>query len=340
MKERSKGFTLIELLVVIAIIAVLIALLLPAVQMAREAARRAQCTNNLKQIGLALHNYHDAHGMFPPGHINPGARQQRMFGGNVNTTGFVLLLPYVDQEQLYNAYNQHLPSSCSGWRSVPAGTANYCGMFGPAAYMANTTVTSRLLEVYTCPSDTPPELITYRPGTTHPYACARCRRSNYLFASALLSEYSAFYPRYNSRWYQGMFGNNGAAKVSQVVDGLSNTIAVGESVQRHASWHYGPFWAGGKHTAVYGRALPYWVASRPDQCWGHAKFFLPNAKCLYSWAQGRPYAWVFSSKHPGGVNFLLGDGSVRFIEETIDLKVWWWVNTIAGRNESLEDRSF
>ncbi len=339
MNQRSRAFTLIELLVVIAIIAVLIALLLPAVQMAREEAQRAQCTNNLKQIGLALHNYHDAHGMFPPGHINPGAMGYRLFGGNVNTTGFVLLLPYLDEEQLYNAYNQHLPSSCSGWLSVPAGTDNYCA-WGPAAYMANTTVTSRRLEVYTCPSDTPPELINYQPGTTDAYACAYCRRSNYLFAVASLSEYSNHYDVYNSRWYQGMFGNNGAARVSQVTDGLSNTIAVGESVQRHASWHYGPFWAGGKHTAVFGRAIYYWYNSRPDTCWGSAKYYLPNAKCLYPWAEGRPYAWVFSSKHPGGVNFLLGDGSVRFIEENIDLKVWWWVNTIAGVNEALEDRSF
>jgi len=342
MKRQKHGFTLIELLVVIAIIAVLIALLLPAVQMAREAARRAQCTNNLKQIGLALHNYHDAYQTFPPGHINPGASRFLSYGGNVNITAFVLLLPYLEQEQLFNAFNFSLPSSCSGWRSVPAGVANYCS-WGPGVYMANTTVTKERLDVYTCPSDREPELTTSRPGTLWPYSRAYARRSNYLLNFADYSEYSRPYHFYSSRWgwwRQGMFGVNGAARVSDVTDGLSTTFAAGESVQRHASWHYGPYWAAGVHTAVAGRIRRYWFNSRPDRCWGSARYFLPNAKCRYRWARGRPYAWVFSSRHPGGVNMLMGDGSVRFIQETIDIKTWWWLATIRGREESLDQGSY
>src|SRR5688572_18580233 len=113
--RRSAGFTLIELLVVIAIIAVLIALLLPAVQQAREAARRTQCKNNLKQIGLALHNYHDNYQLFPAAIIFPAYKSsanctadgQRF---NLNTTGWTMLLPFIDQAPLYNQYNSSMAS--------------------------------------------------------------------------------------------------------------------------------------------------------------------------------------------------------------------------------------
>ncbi|NOX55774.1 MAG: DUF1559 domain-containing protein, partial [Planctomycetes bacterium] len=115
-----RGFTLIELLVVIAIIAILIALLLPAVQQAREAARRTQCRNNLKQIGLALHNYHDVYGVFPPALINSGRQGDRNTNGPVlNATAWIMLLPYVDQAPLYEQYNSNLASNPScpsvGW---------------------------------------------------------------------------------------------------------------------------------------------------------------------------------------------------------------------------------
>src|SRR5229473_2794748 len=118
--RRRIGFTLIELLVVIAIIAVLVALLLPAVQQAREAARRSQCKNNLKQIGIALHNYHDTMNVFPPALISSGrcspttnAVECALYRPVLNTTGFVLLLPYLDQGPMYNAYNFNVASSVS-----------------------------------------------------------------------------------------------------------------------------------------------------------------------------------------------------------------------------------
>ena len=113
---RMLGFTLIELLVVIAIIAILVALLLPAVQQAREAARRAACKSNMRQIGLALHNYHQTFGRFCPGIINSGAANSRTttamkYNYNVNTTGWMLLLPYLDQTTLYNQWDPNFASS-------------------------------------------------------------------------------------------------------------------------------------------------------------------------------------------------------------------------------------
>src|SRR6516164_3435149 len=153
---RSRiGFTLIELLVVIAIIAVLVALLLPAVQQAREAARRSQCKNNLKQHGLALHNYHDTAGRFPAAIIGsgragstanaaPGCAQQA-----INTTGWVLLLPYLDQSPLYNVYNFSVPGSLSSPYGKPEAA-------GATNTNVNQPVFSTALPVVTCSSDTYP----------------------------------------------------------------------------------------------------------------------------------------------------------------------------------------
>src|SRR5690606_27248796 len=152
--RRRPGFTLIELLVVIAIIAILIALLLPAVQQAREAARRSQCKNNLKQMGLALHNYHDVAGQFPPALTHAGdvatwpAALNITF--NQSTTGFTLLLPYLDQAPLYNQYNFNEAS-------VPV-AANGLPLAGTGNWQANVPATSTILSVFLCPSDPAPLL--------------------------------------------------------------------------------------------------------------------------------------------------------------------------------------
>src|SRR5262249_40421609 len=149
-----RGFTLIELLVVIAIIAVLIALLLPAVQSAREAARRAQCVNNLKQIGLGMHNYESAQGSLPPG-----------IRGGIWGTWLVFVLPYVEQQSLYNAWN----SDGNNNTTAAAQGISYGSAF-------NITVTASRLNVYTCPSDVPQAPISRtdngitRSVTSHNYA--------------------------------------------------------------------------------------------------------------------------------------------------------------------------
>lgn len=191
--SRRAGFTLIELLVVIAIIGVLVALLLPAVQQAREAARRAQCKNNLKQVGLALHNYHDVANRFPPESIwaftpiGSTTKQPR------NYSWIVMLLPYVDQAPLYNSINFSLPI----WGQVDT---------------TGQTIVSRQLPVLTCPSD--PGLGSAPQGMGW---------TNYSGAEGY-----DWWPRGNDS-LGGMFTLNYSTMMSQIVDGTSNTIAVGET---------------------------------------------------------------------------------------------------------------
>src|SRR5262245_36851809 len=141
--SHHRGFTLIELLVVIAIIAVLIALLLPAVQAAREAARRVACVNNLKQIGLAIHNYHQINDVFPPGGF-PAYTPTANTGNNASPSAHARLLPFLEQQPLYNALNWNLP------------VINDPSPFTGYAPYANSTVTITRVAAFLCPSDTPP----------------------------------------------------------------------------------------------------------------------------------------------------------------------------------------
>ncbi|MBD3674736.1 MAG: DUF1559 domain-containing protein [Planctomycetaceae bacterium] len=295
--RRLRGFTLIELLVVIAIIAVLVALLLPAVQQAREAARRSSCKNNLKQIGLALHNYHDSHQMFPPALIGSGRYNNTSNNRHVlNTTGWVLLLPFIDQAPMYNQYDFNYPSSTSSPYGVPfaAGTPNSD---------INSDIVSQRVVIYECPSDdSGGQVVVSSPNSTSFYERNNARRSNYLFATGNYTDYSGPYAT-SSRTVRGAFGNDGAAKMRDLSDGTSMTIVVGESKQIHTSTSYGPYWGSGTHTCCHGYT--------PD------KRFHIN----YDWngdGSGRQYAWGFGSTHTGGAQFLMGDGAVRFISENTD----------------------
>ncbi|HET6424819.1 MAG TPA: DUF1559 domain-containing protein [Planctomycetaceae bacterium] len=315
MVRRRAGFTLIELLVVIAIIAILIALLLPAVQQAREAARRTQCRNNFKQVGLALHNYHDNFGMFPPalissGRCNTGATGECPTTRPVlNTTGFVLLLPYLDQGPMYNSYNFNVSSSMSSPYGRPQAGNVTTSTTNQAIYQTK-------LPAYGCPSD-PNGMAPYTNGAntaTNFYEANNVARSSMLFATGSYTDYDQSYQVLSSSVELGMFGNDGAARIAMVTDGLSNTIAVGESKQLgKTATAFGPYWGAGVHTCCHGYT--------PSVCYHvNAPYNYPPCTAG-SPATGTPklqYAWGFGSHHVGGGTFLMGDGSVRFVGDNVD----------------------
>jgi prepilin-type N-terminal cleavage/methylation domain-containing protein/prepilin-type processing-associated H-X9-DG protein len=345
---RHRGFTLIELLVVIAIIAVLIGLLLPAVQKVREAANRSQCSNNLKQMGLALHNYHDTHKRFPPAKINSGSSTlgtktasfyPRQPYKVYNHTGFVLLLPFIEQENLYKQYNLDYPSCNSSWEADL--TCADLAMGG--INEANANVVGSRVPIYECPSEGQP-----RPTVTDTtsnekcaaYARTNARRSSYLFVTANATDYTPSYPYWDNMRYVGPFGTNGAASFADIKDGTSNTLAIGESRQQHTSTSYGPYWGSGTHTAVHGYTP--WCDGTPANCpnpptpsrsYRAFNINYPYGRVIQGLTDYRAelqYAWGFGSWHPGGANFVMCDGSVKFLRDNIDYLTLQALSTIAN----------
>ena len=294
-----RGFTLIELLVVIAVIAILVSLLLPAVQQAREAARRTACLNNLKQIGLAMHNYESALGSFPSGYIyEPGPE------GNRSGYGWgALLLPYLDQAPVHDQIDFRAP------------------IYDPA----NAFVRTRHLPAFLCPTDTvspdgfvvmgegeatEPEITT---GETEAYAMASFAAC---FGPPDLDE--------TQEQRDGMFSRNSSTRPADVRDGLSQTLAVGER-------NNGPFRA----AAVHGVHFEYettWIGAvreitEASDDHGHMVLFQTGHTPNSSESDDRD----ISAPHRGFAQFLLGDGSVHTIAETIDLETYQALSTRAGR---------
>jgi prepilin-type N-terminal cleavage/methylation domain-containing protein len=334
--NRERGFTLIELLVVIAIIGVLIALLLPAVQNAREAARRSQCINNLKQLGIALHNYEGANGAYPPPKIYSGSctRSNGGTGWVLNTTGFTLLLGYLEQQPMWNAYNFQQASTGSAWQtSMVVGPPNTTLAGSP---VVNTTIVSTMLAAFVCPSDTFPTIENQLDTTT--YSRYAARRSNYLFSSGGYTDFDCTGPKpafQPVKTLQGAFFTDLSTAQRDLRDGTSNTVVAGESLQIKYDPSFGPYWGSGTHSAVHGRILPSVAPGAID--------FLPNAPAALTISPNPnplklPYAWVFSSKHPGGVHMLFGDGTVRFIKNQININVWAAISTIKNGEVTSADQ--
>jgi len=324
-QSRRRGFTLIELLVVIAIIAILIGLLLPAVQKIREAANRMKCGNNLKQQGLALHNFNDTYGRLPAAIIHCGrAPAGKPYEGPevsykgaqtyqvYNHSGFVALLPFIEQDNLFRQYNYQFRASASSPNGLPIAPQ----------LAANDAVAGTRIPIYNCPSDTnPPPVETRLPGQSSDYyEMVSASRSNYLFSTGRSTDYNGDWSTLPAST-RGAFGNNGAASLNSIPDGTSNTIAIGESTQKdHAySTLFGPYWGTGTHTAVHG--------------WGYDSNTTPNypyGPCAQNSNRNCPYAWGFGSRHSGVTNFVLLDGSVRGIRDSIDPATWAGLCTPEG----------
>jgi len=314
--RARRGFTLIELLVVIAIIAILIALLLPAVQQAREAARRTQCRNNLKQFGLALHNYHDNFNMFTA--FAMGSGQPANPGGTASgfrsrLTGFIGILPYMDQAPLFNEINAPSPVQVP-WNATP--------------YWNQSPVAMK------CPSD---------PGSaTAPNGTYRGHR-NYVFCAG--DSWAGNGDNTGSATpvlvpHRGLFGALVCYGIRDCLDGTSNTIAMGEAIVPTASDGIGALSASTGITSPAAcsalfdantRTYPgggYTGDTTRGYRWGDGAAYFSafttairpnNANCFSGTAANHWYQGMYSasSRHVGGVHCLMADGAVRFISENI-----------------------
>lgn len=316
MAVRRRGFTLIELLVVIAIIAILIALLLPAVQQAREAARRTQCKNHFKQLGLAIYNYESTHGRLPAGRMSQGictngtTAPSRPDPQTKNGHGLALLLPFMDQAPLYNRINF---SGAQGNLVRPGSNPVPVGLDAVAsgnAALANTPIVAFL-----CPTDSGNPVLEaggsfYAPDAAAPgmaYA-----KTSYDFIMPYLSLRNCNHHRSLAVDARYLFGENSYSKLSACTDGLSNTLAMGEKTLETFNGRTGG-WLHAGWVDVGIDPLGRWNTTFPAtgiNVWNYNNV---------SNVVGRRASWyTCASMHTGGAQFLLGDGSVRFISENLD----------------------
>ncbi len=306
MPKTSRAFTLVELLVVITIIGILIALLLPAVQAAREAARRAQCANNLKQIGLAIHNYHAANRCLPPGGVHTGITNAvELDRGN----WAIAILPNLEQEALFNIYTQELHNT----------------------HANNLPVLKTLLTLMVCPSDDQtrrlevphqfPSMGELAPGSYKGVAGKRWGTTNGYWDYPPYGDTSRGYMRTRGPLHMVGAGNHGTERFADIIDGSSNTFLVGE-YHTQTNNPRRTFWASTHsfHNLATPQLESYTRIPDFDACMS------ANGDMFYQCHRS------FGSLHAGGtINFVMCDGSVRGISPSIDGSLFEDVATIAGR---------
>ncbi|PQO41481.1 DUF1559 domain-containing protein [Blastopirellula marina] len=282
-RRNASGFTLVELLVVIAIIGVLIALLLPAVQQAREAARRMQCSNNMKQLGLGMHNYHDTFKVFPHG-MN-GTIQNAGLDAPLEMSWMPLILPFIEQKNLHDSFNFNIK------------TSTCCG-----AWPEYTAVVPTLL----CPSD-PAGVKNSQQGF----------HGNYVMCNGD----TTFNPAGDADGVKrnGMFFARSKITFASVIDGTSNTILASELlINPDTSSHdlRGRYYNGREGSTFFTTLFP------PNTSIGDTHIYCINKLPSLPCTAGSEYKLSARSQHPGGVMIALADASVTFAPETVDLDTW------------------
>lgn len=322
LQKKRTGFTLVELLVIIAMITVLIALLMPAVQQARESARRSTCKDRLKQIVLALHNYHDTHGMFPAGYYtsaNPGIT---VSGLENRATGFVMLLPFMNQSALYNLYNFDIGTG---------GSPDQTG--GRQLINQNSFLNHTRLAVYQCPS-ADRELLNLRlnprDGHLDSSDSGSSFASSYAFSSgnkfgADAGQFWAVYSGPPRTGEVGVMTPNSGNRFHDIQDGITNTFLIGEAELNDIHTDYSGTVTLINNQDVVARRHAFWTEGMHHSL---RSTFIPPFKsiedCVISFApnEWRDCNYSFGSPHQGGLHMGMADGSIRFVSEYIYLTTW------------------
>lgn len=318
-RRRAFGFTLVELLVVIAIIGILVALLLPAIQAAREAARRSQCSNNLKQLGLGLHNYHDTHGWFPPGVIantlNAGTTPP------ANMSWMPMLLPFIEQSALHDQLLPYMVTRASS--NFPSALMN---SVIPPLMCPSDPAAPKTGEVHgegTPPDGAPPD---YNDGFHGNYLlCNGSKKVTQTSPPAVPAEEEV------ATAMNGMFFYRSRIRMASVTDGTANTVMGAEiitlpEVAGQRDWR-GRYYRADHLSSLFTTFLPpnTTAADFTRVCQAGSPAFAP---CI----SNTPTQYLFArSFHPGGVQVVLADASVRFVPNTIDTFVWQALGTREGQ---------